>query len=83
MKPTQHKKLEAPCGRRISQREIAEVLKIPQSTADKMLRGETRMGIHMVVRLWHHYDLGPVRAIQWADDLADRYNRRHTERGDQ
>ena len=68
------KKLKAPNGRPLTQKEIAASLGIPQSTADKMIRGETRMGIHMVVDLWRAYDVGPIRAIEWAHELASRYN---------
>ena len=68
--------LITPDGRRIRQKEVAEVLNIPESTASKMLRGETRLGVHMMVCLWRAYDLGPEAAVRWARIIADRYEKR-------
>ena len=69
-------KLRTPDGRNITQKEIAKALEIPESTASKMLRGETRLGVHMLVTLWRRFDLGPEAAVTWARIIADRYERR-------
>ncbi len=71
--------LITPDGRRIRQKEVAEVLSIPESTTSKMLRGETRLGAHTMVCLWRAYDLGPEAAVRWARIIADRYERRRND----
>tara|TARA_R110000824_G_scaffold100413_1_gene238786 strand:- start:183 stop:440 length:258 start_codon:yes stop_codon:yes gene_type:complete len=68
-----------PDGRRLTQKEIAATLGIPQSTADKMMRGTTRMPTHTLVRLWRAYDVGPELAAEWSRILAARYEERHGE----
>ena len=71
--------IRGPDGRRLTQKEIAARLGIPQSTADKMMRGTTRMPIHTLVKLWRAYDVGPELAAEWARILSARYRIRHGE----
>ena len=70
-------RIESPDGRKITQKEIAGVLGIPRSTADKMLRGVTRTPTHILVKLWRHYDVGPELAVHWGRILSARYIIRH------
>mgnify|MGYP005824585555 CR=1 FL=1 len=75
--------ITGPDGSRLTQKQIAEMLGIPQSTADKMMRGETRMPIHTLVALWRLYDVGPELAVEWARILTARHELRHPGEGDE